>query len=77
MLDSRRKSGARLHFMGPKEFFTVLEVPGTRFQGSQGGGGYKVKKYRPAEGKAPTRKSEAVSELLLKSLNEEDEEGLA
>lgn len=69
MLDSRRKSGARLHFMSPKEFFTVLDVPGTRFQGNQGGGGYKVNvKHRPAEGKAATRKSGAVSELLLKSL---------
>jgi len=67
MLDSRRKSGARLDFMSPREFFTVLDVPGTRFQGNQGGGGYKLKvKYRPAEGKAATRESEAVSELLLK-----------
>jgi hypothetical protein len=32
-------------------------------------GGYKVKvKYRPAEGEVATRKSKALSEILLKSL---------
>jgi type IV secretion system coupling TraD/TrwB family protein len=59
---------ARLHFMSPEEFFTFLDAPEPEAKETTVGG-YKVKvKYRPAEGEAATRKSKAVSEILLKSL---------
>jgi hypothetical protein len=59
---------SRLHFMSPEEFFTFLDAPEPAAKETTVGG-YKVKvKYRPAEGEAATRKSKAVSEILLKSL---------
>jgi hypothetical protein len=62
------KDRARLHFMSPEEFFTFLDAPEPEGKETTVGG-YKVKvKYRPAEGEAATRKSKAVSEILLKSL---------
>ena len=58
----------RLHFMSPEEFFTFLDAPESAAKETTVGG-YKVKvKYRPAEGEAATRKSKAVSEILLKSM---------
>jgi hypothetical protein len=58
----------RLHFMSPEEFFTFLDAREPVAKETTVGG-YKVKvKYRPAEGEAATRKSKAVSEILLKSL---------
>ncbi len=62
------KDRARLHFMSPEEFFTFLDAPEPAAQETTVGG-YKVKvKYRPAEGEAASRKSKAVSEILLKSV---------
>ncbi|HVT16690.1 MAG TPA: type IV secretion system DNA-binding domain-containing protein [Thermoanaerobaculia bacterium] len=62
------KDRGRLHFMSPEEFFTFLDAPEPAATETTVGG-YKVKvKYRPAEGEAATRKSKAVSEILLKSL---------
>jgi hypothetical protein len=62
------KDRERLHFMSPEEFFTFLDAPEPEAKETTVGG-YKVKvKYRPAEGEAATRKSKAVSEILLKSL---------
>src|ERR1700674_1547248 len=62
------KDRGRLHFMSPEEFFTFLDAPEPAAKETTVGG-YKVKvKYRPAEGEAATRKSKAVSEILLKSL---------
>ena len=62
------KDRARLHFMSPEEFFTFLDAPEPIAKETTVGG-YKVKvKYKPAEGEAATRKSKAVSEILLKSL---------
>jgi hypothetical protein len=62
------KERVRLHFMSPEEFFTFLDAPEPTAKETTVGG-YKVKvKYRPAEGEAATRKSKAVSEILLKSL---------
>jgi len=62
------KDRQRLHFMSPEEFFTFLDAPEPEAKETTVGG-YKVKvKYRPAEGDAATRKSKAVSEILLKSL---------
>jgi Type IV secretion-system coupling protein DNA-binding domain len=59
---------ACLHFMSPEEFFTFLDAPEPEAKETTVGG-YKVKvKYRPAEGDAATRKSKAVSEILLKSV---------
>jgi hypothetical protein len=62
------KDRGRLHFMSPEEFFTFLDAPEPDAKETTVGG-YKVKvKYRPAEGEAATRKSKAVSDILLKSL---------
>ncbi|HXO39852.1 MAG TPA: type IV secretion system DNA-binding domain-containing protein [Thermoanaerobaculia bacterium] len=62
------KDRTRLHFMSPEEFFTFLDAPEPEAKETTVGG-YKVKvKYRPAEGDAASRKSKAVSEILLKSL---------
>ena len=62
------KDRRRLHFMSPEEFFTFLDTPEPAAQETTIGG-YKVKvRYRPAEGEAASRKSKAVSEILLKSL---------
>ncbi len=62
------KDRGRLHFMSPEEFFTFLDAPAPAATETTVGG-YKVKvKYRPAEGEAATRKSKAVSEILLKSV---------
>jgi Type IV secretion-system coupling protein DNA-binding domain len=62
------KDRQRLHFMSPEEFFTFLDAPEPEAKETTVGG-YKVKvRYRPAEGEAATRKSRAVSEILLKSL---------
>jgi Type IV secretion-system coupling protein DNA-binding domain len=62
------KDRQRLHFMSPEEFFTFLDAPEPEAKETTVGG-YKVKvKYRPAEGEAATRKSKAVSEILLRSL---------
>jgi hypothetical protein len=62
------KDRQRLHFMSPEEFFTFLDAPEPAAKETTVGG-YKVKvRYKPAEGEAATRKSKAVSEILLKSL---------
>jgi hypothetical protein len=62
------KDRARLHFMSPEEFFTFLDAPEPVAKETTVGG-YRVKvKYRPVESEAATRKSKAVSEILLKSL---------
>jgi hypothetical protein len=62
------KDRERLHFMSPEEFFTFLDVPEPAATETTVGG-YKVKvKYRPATGGAASRKSKAVSEILLKSV---------
>jgi Type IV secretion-system coupling protein DNA-binding domain len=62
------KDRGRLHFMSPEEFFTFLDAPEPEAKETTVGG-YKVKvKYRPAVGDAASRKSKAVSEILLKSL---------
>jgi hypothetical protein len=58
----------RLHFMSPEEFFTFLDAQAPAATETTVGG-YKVKvKYRPADGEAASRKSKAVSEILLKSV---------
>jgi hypothetical protein len=62
------KDRERLHFMSPEEFFTILDASEPAAQETTVGG-YKVKvKYRPATGEAASRKSKAVSEILLKSV---------
>jgi hypothetical protein len=69
------KDRNRLHFMSPEEFFTFLDAPEPAAKETTVGG-YKVKvKYRPAEGEAATRKSKAVSEILLKSLKRMKDKG--
>jgi len=68
------KDRARLYFMSLEEFFTFLDAPEPAGKETIVGG-YKVKvKYWPAEGEAATRKSKAVSEILLKSLKRMKEE---
>ncbi len=62
------KDRGHLHFMSPEEFFTFLDAPAPAATETTVGG-YKVKvKYRAAEGEAASRKSKAVSEILLKSV---------
>jgi hypothetical protein len=69
------KERNRLHFMSPEEFFTFLDAPEPAAKETTVGG-YKVKvEYRPAEGEAASRKSKAVSEILLKSLKRMKEKG--
>jgi hypothetical protein len=54
--------------MSPEEFFTFLDAPEPAAKETTVGG-YKVKvEYRPAESETAARRSKAVSEILMKSL---------